>query len=161
MKKFFCIFILGSSLLSGCALVEMSGEMTRATGKVMTDYSKKHTGLIAKGAGVGGRINERVGESVTNIGKKGEGSPDESKASQFVAANKEVLAAARGAVKDDTAVMIRVQKRLLALGYDIGKPDGKMGPKTKLALRDYQKKNGLKMTQTLDQPTLASLEVQE
>jgi hypothetical protein len=45
-------------------------------------------------------------------------------------------AANRATVKD-------LQRRLGDLGYDAGPPDGKMGPKTRAAIRAYQGDNGL------------------
>lgn len=157
MDRIIGVFILASCLLPGCAFVEMSGKMTSATGKVMTDYANTHTGFIAKGAGVGGRINTAVGAAVEDVGKKGESG--DSKGKQFVDANKQVLTAAVGAVKNDEDVNVRAQKRLKALGYDIGPADGAIGPKTKAALGDYQKKKGLEVTRMLDGATVKALEV--
>ncbi len=156
MDRIVGIFILVSCLLPGCAVVEMSGKMTSATGKVMTDYANTHTGFIAKGAGIGGRINTAVGAAVEDVGKKGESG--DSKGKQFVDANKQVMAAAVGAVKNGEGVNVRAQKRLKALGYDIGPADGAIGPKTKAALGDYQEKNGLEVTRTLDSATVEALE---
>lgn len=159
VNKIACIIVVASSFLPGCAFVEMSGKMTRATGEVMTDYAKNHTGIIAKGAGFGGRINTAVGGAVENIGKKGENGAGDSKGKQFVDANKQVMKVAIHAAKNDESVNVRAQKRLQALGYAIGPADGMIGSKTKEALRDYQKKNGLQVTQLLDDLTLAALEV--
>lgn len=39
--------------------------------------------------------------------------------------------------------VVSVQDRLKRLGYDIGESDGKDGPKTQAAVRDFQSKNGL------------------
>lgn len=159
MNKIACIIVVASIFLPGCAVVEMSGKMTRATGEVMTDYAKNHTGFIAKGAGVGGRINTAVGGAVESIGKKGENGAEGSKGEQFVDANKQVMKVAVRAAKNDESVNVRAQKRLQALGYAIGPADGMIGPKTKAALRDYQEKNGLQVTQLFDDPTLAALEI--
>lgn len=156
MERIIGIFILASCLLPGCAVVEMSGKMTRTTGEVMTNYANTHTGFIARGAGVGGRINTAVGTAVEGVGKKGENG--DSKGKQFVDANKQVMTAAVGAVKNDEDVNVRAQKRLKALGYDIGPVDGAVGPKTKAALGDYQEKNGLEVTRTLDSATVKALE---
>lgn len=159
MNKIACIIVLASSFLPGCSLVELGGKITSATGEVLTDYSKNNTGIVAKGAGIGGRVNTAVGGAVQNIGKEEENGAESSKGEQFVDANKKVMKAAVGAAKNDESVNVRAQKRLQALGYDIGSADGKIGPKTKAALRNYQEKNGLQVTQRLDDPTLAALEV--
>jgi hypothetical protein len=158
VNKIVCIIVLASGFLPGCAFVEMSGKMTHATGEVMTEYSKNHTGFIAKGAGVGGKINTAVGKTVEGIGKKGESDADDSKGKQFVDANKQVMKAAVHAVKNDESVNVRAQKRLQALGYDVGTEKGTIGPKTKIALGNYQKKNGLQITHALDGPTVEALE---
>jgi peptidoglycan hydrolase-like protein with peptidoglycan-binding domain len=53
-----------------------------------------------------------------------------------------------------------VQQALKDKGHDPGEVDGKMGPKTQQALRDYQQKEGLKATGRLDSETAAKLGVQ-
>ncbi|HEY7519151.1 MAG TPA: peptidoglycan-binding domain-containing protein [Methylomirabilota bacterium] len=53
-----------------------------------------------------------------------------------------------------------VQQALKDKGHDPGEVDGKMGPKTQQALRDYQQKEGLKATGRLDTETAAKLGVQ-
>ena len=52
-----------------------------------------------------------------------------------------------------------LQQALKDQGYDPGDIDGKMGPKTQAALRDYQQKQGLKATGRPDAETLAKLGV--
>jgi len=136
----------------------MSGKMTRVTGEVMTDYANNHTGIIATGAGLGGKINTAVGGAVEDIGKKGENGSG-SKSEQFIDANRQVVTAAVNSLKDDKAVNVRAQKRLQTLGYDVGTADGMIGPKTRAALGSYQEKNGLQITQTLDDSTLAALKI--
>ena len=160
-----CIGAL-SLLLSSCSLVELSGTMTRKTGEVMTDYSKQNDGIIAKGAGVGGRINTAVGSSVESVARKGKTSTsDESGTEQFVSANKQVASSAYAAATNNAAnekeQVIKAQKRLNELGYDAGTPDGTIGSKTKSALGRYQGKAGLPVTKTFDKATLASLGVAE
>ena len=53
-----------------------------------------------------------------------------------------------------------VQEALKDKGHDPGAVDGIMGPKTKQALRDYQKAEGLKATGNLDSETASKLGVQ-
>ena len=53
-----------------------------------------------------------------------------------------------------------VQQALKDKGHDPGEVDGKMGPKTQAALRDYQQKEGLKATGRLDSETASKLGVQ-
>lgn len=54
-----------------------------------------------------------------------------------------------------------VQQALKDQGHDPGAIDGVMGPKTQAALRDYQGKQGLKVTGRLDAETSAKLGVQK
>ena len=53
-----------------------------------------------------------------------------------------------------------VQQALKDKGHDPGEVDGKMGPKTQAALRDYQQKEGLKATGRLDAETTTKLGVE-
>jgi hypothetical protein len=54
-------------------------------------------------------------------------------------------------------VVADVQAALQEQGYYKGEVDGLLGPLTREALAEYQQANGLYATQTIDQPTLASL----
>lgn len=51
----------------------------------------------------------------------------------------------------------QMQQKLQQEGLYHGKIDGLVGPGTQQALRTYQRKNGLPVTATPDQPTLSSL----
>jgi peptidoglycan hydrolase-like protein with peptidoglycan-binding domain len=53
-----------------------------------------------------------------------------------------------------------VQQALKEKGHEAGDVDGKMGPKTEAALRDFQQKEGLKATGHADAETMAKLGVQ-
>jgi peptidoglycan hydrolase-like protein with peptidoglycan-binding domain len=53
-----------------------------------------------------------------------------------------------------------VQQALKDKGHDPGAVDGRMGPKTQAALRDFQSKEGLKTTGRLDAETMAKLGVE-
>lgn len=50
-----------------------------------------------------------------------------------------------------------VQARLRALGFDAGKIDGELGPRSRDALMSYQEAAGLEVTGILDDATIASL----
>jgi peptidoglycan hydrolase-like protein with peptidoglycan-binding domain len=54
-----------------------------------------------------------------------------------------------------------VQQALKDKGHDPGTVDGVMGPKTRGALKDFQKKEGIKDTGRLDQETMTKLGVEE
>lgn len=53
--------------------------------------------------------------------------------------------------------VLKVQERLNKLGYSCGKPDGKMGTKTKSALKAFQKDRGLKADGVIGPQTLKAL----
>lgn len=50
-----------------------------------------------------------------------------------------------------------IQARLANLGYDPGPVDGRAGPRTQQALRDFQESRDLEVTGELDDPTLLKL----
>lgn len=132
----------------------------------MTDYSNKNDGIVGKLAGFGGKVNTAVGGAVEDVAKKGKETPsDESKTEQYVSANKQVVTSAFDAAASkahtESDQVIRAQKRLQELGYDVGSPDGIVGAKTKSAIGRYQVKAGLPVTKTFDRATLAALDVAE
>ena len=67
------------------------------------------------------------------------------------------MRAARGGDRDQVKA---VQQALKDKGHDPGAIDGVMGPKTRSALRDFQKKEGIKDTGSLDQDTMSKLGVE-
>jgi peptidoglycan hydrolase-like protein with peptidoglycan-binding domain len=56
-------------------------------------------------------------------------------------------------------VVKQAQEKLSAAGHDVGQPDGKIGPKTQAALKEFQEKEGLQASGQLDSQTLAALEI--
>ena len=50
-----------------------------------------------------------------------------------------------------------VQARLSNLGFDCGAPDGVLGPRTRAAIREFQRKHGLVESGAADQPTQKKL----
>ena len=65
---------------------------------------------------------------------------------------KEADLVANGEINIETVHVI-----LLEAGFDPGKIDGKMGPKTKLALEEFQEANGLKSDGKIGQITFQKL----
>lgn len=53
--------------------------------------------------------------------------------------------------------LLDAQRKLLQLGYDVGTPDGKMGNRTRAALRAFQASRNLPQTGQLDDATQAEL----
>jgi peptidoglycan hydrolase-like protein with peptidoglycan-binding domain len=85
---------------------------------------------------------------------------------------KEKISDAVGKVKDklttkdksertDRDPVKAAQEALRDKGYDPGPADGQMGAKTRAAVREFQRKEGLKATGTLDSTTMARLGVGE
>jgi peptidoglycan hydrolase-like protein with peptidoglycan-binding domain len=50
------------------------------------------------------------------------------------------------------------QMALKERGYDVGEPDGKLGRKTRVAVRKFQQDEGLQVTGRLDQETMTRLQ---
>lgn len=73
------------------------------------------------------------------------------------------------AVTGDPTVLARVvyqpgaetvklaQTKLRELGFDAGEPDGRLGPRTRAAIEQFQRKGSLAPTRTLDAATMAAL----
>ncbi len=57
------------------------------------------------------------------------------------------------------SVVRAAQQKLDDAGYQSGTPDGKMGPKTRAAIRKYQQDQNLAVTGSLDESTLSKLDV--
>lgn len=62
-------------------------------------------------------------------------------------------------VKVSSNDILDAQKKLNDQGYNTGTPDGKIGPRTRAAIRKYQKDKNLTVTGKLDESTLSHLNV--
>lgn len=62
----------------------------------------------------------------------------------------------RNAASEGTNI-VQAQTRLNQLGYNVGRPDGIFGSKSKEKLKLFQKSSGLPMTGVLDAPTIDAL----
>ena len=62
------------------------------------------------------------------------------------------------AATDETARVHHVQLALKAAGFDPGSSDGKLGPRTKAAVRDFQQANGLNPDGKVGSRTWSKLE---
>lgn len=168
---------------TGCSMMEGAGRWTRETGESWEQYSKTNDGFMASVAGFGGKVNKAVGGSVESMAKSEEGSAAEAKpaapatatsqrapspaatpvvataASTNVVTSVAPVAAVNAPPPAPTQASInaRAQVRLQELGYNIGKPDGVIGARTKAAIQGFQHKQGLQVTGSLDPATLAAL----
>ena len=59
--------------------------------------------------------------------------------------------------KLDNEQVIKLQNILNEKGYNVGKADGRIGPQTEQAIRDFQKSEGLTVTGEPDQATLKAI----
>jgi hypothetical protein len=83
----------------------------------------------------------------------------------FLAANPSLAPAptprSRPPVAFSPSLVSQVQERLTEAGFGPGMPDGRLGPQTQHALRQFQRASNLPVTGTLDQATLEALGIQE
>lgn len=71
-------------------------------------------------------------------------------------ASQEIQAQAQG---QNQELVKQAQEKLSAAGHDAGAPDGKAGPKTQAALKEFQQSRGLQASGQLDSQTLAALDI--
>ena len=87
-------------------------------------------------------------------------SQDQSGASQ--GATSESTSAQPQAQAGQSPEMVKqAQEKLSAAGHEAGPADGKMGPQTQAALKEFQESKGLEASGQLDQKTIAALGVSE
>jgi len=103
------------------------------------------------------RTNADGTTSTTGEGKMGR-AWDKTKATTKDAAHKVKDAVTPDKEKAEMAVDVRgAQQALRSKGFDPGPVDGRMGPRTTAAVRDFQSKEGLSATGQLDADTRARL----
>jgi peptidoglycan hydrolase-like protein with peptidoglycan-binding domain len=98
-------------------------------------------------------------QKAQKIEQKGEQNAwDKTKATTKDAAHKVKEAVTPDKEKAEMAVDVRgAQQALRSKGFDPGPVDGRMGPRTSAAVRDFQSKEGLSATGQLDSDTRARL----
>lgn len=60
-------------------------------------------------------------------------------------------------LSEDAVLVLAVQQALTLKGYDVGVPDGIVGPKTTAAIRSYQQKSGLEVDGSVSSALLQAL----
>jgi len=65
---------------------------------------------------------------------------------------------AQAPAKKATTLVSRAQTLLNKLGYDVGAPDGMVGPRTRTAIKTFQQRNGLDQTGDVSLPLVDKLE---
>ncbi|HEY2817010.1 MAG TPA: peptidoglycan-binding domain-containing protein [Casimicrobiaceae bacterium] len=141
------------NIRTACAIATLCLCTSCATWGEM-DRSEKGTAVGATtggvvGAAVGGPIGAAVGAGVGGYTGHYEGFGRPAQADT----------AANGANIGYDAHVERVQQSLKEKGYDPGTIDGRWGPSTESALRQYQQANSLPQTGMLDDQTMSSLGV--
>lgn len=58
----------------------------------------------------------------------------------------------------DSAAVTELQKKLNALGYNIGSPTGTIGPRTSAAIKEFQRKTQLRVTGNFDASTVKAIQ---
>ena len=72
-------------------------------------------------------------------------------------ANRRRLLAIENALGLSPNDRVSVERRLRALGYDVGRQDGRFNRRTRAAIRGYQQSRGMRATGFLNRPTLVRL----
>jgi len=112
------------------------------TGGGSTSSSTSSDTSTSTSGGASGGMKSDTGKSASDTGMKSD------------------MSKGRGTRGGDREQVRAVQQALKDKGHDPGTVDGVMGPKTRSALRDFQKKEGIKDTGRLDQETMSKLGVE-
>lgn len=115
-------------------------------------------GLAWMGVAIPQETKPGSGETVTDK-LKSAGEKVKAKAIELKDKAKEKLGGAGAGA--DTAEVKAAQQALRDKGYDPGPADGMMGPRTRAAVRDFQRQEGLTVTGRLDGDTMARLGAME
>jgi peptidoglycan hydrolase-like protein with peptidoglycan-binding domain len=87
-----------------------------------------------------------------------QGSSSSDQQSQSQQPQSQQSSSASSASAQNPEIVKQAQEKLSAAGHEV-QPDGKMGPKTQAAVKEFQQKEGLQASGQLDQQTLAALEI--
>ncbi len=132
MRIFLVLFILVCFSVSGCAVFEVDSLRTR-----VSNLEKRVDSVEGEDYGVEETI--RIEEAPTTFVKEAPVRRSVAESSRISLSNREVQIALRNA------------------GYYDGPIDGKIGPKTKKAIREFQADNGLKVDGVVGIQTKAEL----
>ena len=98
-------------------------------------------------------INSGMAESATSVAAENSAAP-----AQVASAAPAGVETAAAGTADEKARIQQVQLALKSAGFDPGSSDGKLGPRTKAAVRDFQQANGLTPDGKVGSRTWAKLE---
>jgi len=144
------------TLVSVCASCATWSEM---------DRSEKGTAVGATGGGVvgaavGGPVGALVGAGVGGYAGHHEGAGQPSRSESVSTRVDTVSATTRASdITTESAVVRSVQQALIQNGYDAVALEGRWGPTTESAVRQFQEAHRLAPTGSLDEQTLSALGV--
>jgi len=145
------------ALVSVCASCATWSEMDRSEKGTAVGA----TGGAVVGAVVGGPVGALVGAGAGGYAGHYEGAGQPSR-SESVGTRRVDTVSPSGRADEtttDSAIVRSAQQSLNQKGYDVGAVDGRWGPNTETALRQFQEANRLAPTGKLDQQTLSALGV--
>jgi peptidoglycan hydrolase-like protein with peptidoglycan-binding domain len=152
-KSAFALTVAGI-MLAGTALAQSGATGTSGSTKSTTKDSPG-SGTVSGSAGAGTSTGSSgTSGSASGSATTGTKSGEMKSSTDMKAKTSGKMARAGGAEQ-----VKAVQQALKDKGMDPGEVDGMMGPKTQSALREYQKKEGLKESGRLDTETMAKLGV--
>jgi peptidoglycan hydrolase-like protein with peptidoglycan-binding domain len=152
--KTFLALALGLALAAGPALAQTSGGTTGSTTAPGSTGSSGVTGSTGTSAAPG---SADTSKGTTDTGKSASDMKSDMKSGMKSMKHKAGRMMRGGHHEDVKAA----QQALKDKGSDPGPVDGRMGPKTKAALKEFQKAQGLKETGRLDRETKAKLGLAE
>lgn len=167
MKKIFIVIFLAMSLI-GCDFIygvlqkegaqekKILGNVTIGVYNEQVEFAQK---LLAVNGFSPGKIDGKLGGFMRDAIAKFQ-EANSLKMTRFI--DNDTWAAlnvytASGLVKDGELNFLTIQTALKSAGFDVGKIDGKPGPKTWSAVKSFQKKNGLIPDGRIGPKTLSKL----
>ncbi len=108
---------------------------------------------------VGDKADAKSESTMDKVKDKTRSAVDKVKEKTVETKDKVVNAVKKAGAKNEQANVRAAQQALHDQGFDPGPVDGRMGPRTSSALRDYQTKQGLTATGQLDDATMDKLGV--
>ena len=160
MKSFEIVRRAGAiTLVSVCASCATWSEMDRSEKGTAVGA----TGGAVVGAAVGGPVGALVGAGAGGYAGHYEGAGQPSRSESVSTRRVDTVSPSgrAGETTTETAIVRSVQQSLNQKGYDAGAVDGRWGPNTETALRQFQEANRLAPTGNLDQQTLSALGVSQ
>jgi peptidoglycan hydrolase-like protein with peptidoglycan-binding domain len=148
MKKLTSVFAVavGGALIATSAFAQGAPSTTTPPMGTQQDPSKKDSERVPDKGPVTGPATDRTKADTGAVKSDRKADMKGGRADRMVGGNREHVKAVQQALKDK--------------GHDPGDVDGRMGPRTRQALKDFQQKEGMQATGQLDSGTMDKLGVQ-